>query len=198
VRVTLVIGNNNPKGYAAVRSLLAGVGRPIATPQGTLFGFRNREVVSLPPPFGRRGVFTFDSPEYDLFPSLLGARAVTVHVGFELRLATYSVALLARLGSGYGPMVTRLLGLPGHALSWLGCSGGAVMSELFFRGGLARRAALVARRDGQRMAALPCALAARALRETDGQIRGAVTAYEFLGARPLLEELVRAGFELYT
>jgi hypothetical protein len=198
VRVTLFIGNNNPKGYAAVHSLVAGLGRPIATPQGTLFGFRNREVVSLPPPFGRRGVFTFDSPEYDLFASLLGARAVTVHVGFELRLATYTMALLARLGSSYGPVMIRLLELPGRALGWLGCSGGAVMSELIYGDGSVRWASLVARRDGQRMAALPCALVARTLSEGDGQIGGAVTAYEFLGARALLEKLVAAGFELHT
>jgi hypothetical protein len=197
VRVTLVIGNKNPKGDAAVRSLLAGLGRPIAAPQGALFGFRSREVVPLPPPFGRRGVFTFDSPEYDLFPPLLGASAVTVHVGFELRLTTYFVAFLARLGSGYGGTMARLMKWPQRTVSWLGCSGGAVMSELFFHDGSARRAAVVARSDGQRMAAMPCALAARALADLHGQIRGSVTAYEFLGAGPLLEELARAGFELY-
>jgi hypothetical protein len=198
VRVTLFIGNKNPKGHAAVRSLLAIVGRPIAAPQGALFGFRNRAVVALPPPFGRRGVFTFESPEYDLFTSLLGARAVAVHVGFELRLATYTIALLARLGSGYGPVVARLLELPGRALGWLGCSGGAVMSELFFSDGSVRRAALVGRRDGQRMAALPCALVSHALSRGEVSVRGAVTAYEFLGARFLLEKLVEAGFELHT
>ena len=72
VRVTLFIGNNNPKGQAAVWSLVEGLGETIAAPQGTLYGFCDREVVQLPAPFGRRGVFNFESPEYDLFPSLLG------------------------------------------------------------------------------------------------------------------------------
>jgi len=198
VRVTLLVGNNNPKGQSAVRSLLAGLGTPIAAPQGKLFGFRDRELVPLPPPFGRRAVFNFDSPEYDLFPSLLGARAVSVKVGLELQPATYTFALLARLGSGYRSVTARLLELPGRALGWLGCSGGAVMSELFLSDGSVRRAALVGHHDGQRMAALPCALAARALSESDVPIRGAITAYEFLGARPLLEKLVEAGFELHT
>src|SRR5439155_1483536 len=67
VRVTLFIGNQNPKGEAAVRSLLAGLGRPIRTAEGTVRGFRDREVVALPAPFGRRGVFNFEAPEYDLF-----------------------------------------------------------------------------------------------------------------------------------
>jgi hypothetical protein len=197
VRVTLAIGNNNPKGQAAVHSLLAGVGRPIAAPQGTLFGFRHREVVTLPAPFGRRGVFTFESPEYDLFASLLGAHAVSVHVAFELRVVQYAIALLAWLGSGYGRLTARALDLPGRALGWLGCSGGAVMSELFFSDGSVRWAALVARRDGQRMAALPCALVARGLSVGDTYIQGAVTAYEFLGAATLLGKLVEEGFELH-
>src|SRR5437764_796194 len=68
VRVTLLIGNNNPKGRAAIRSLVLGLGKPVQAPQGMLRGFRGREVVPLPEPFGRRAVFNFDSPEYDLFP----------------------------------------------------------------------------------------------------------------------------------
>lgn len=195
-RVTLFIGNHNPKGEAAVRSLLAGLGRPIPAPQGMLRGFRDREVVPLPEPFGRRGVFNFDAPEYDLFPSLLGVRSVSVKVGFELRLATYSFALLARLGTGYGAWTAHLLQLPGRLLSRFGCSGGAVLTELFLAGGEVRRAALLARTDGQRMAAMPCALVAHALSENRIASAGAWTAYEFLGATPLLEALVAAGFEL--
>jgi hypothetical protein len=195
-RVTLFIGNNNPKGSAAVGSLLAGLGRPIAAPQGQLRGFRDREVVQLPLPFGRRGVFNFDSPDYDLLPELLGAPRFAVKVGFELRLATYLFALLALLGSGYGRLTATLLELPGRAFRWLGCSGGAVMAELFCVDGTVRRAALSGHRDAQRMAALPCALVARHLAETHALKPGAATAYEFLGARPLLNALVEAGFEL--
>jgi hypothetical protein len=198
VRVTLFIGNKNPKGLAAIASLLTGLGMPISAPQGTLLGFHDREVVALPRPFGRRGVFNFNSPEYDLFPTLLGAHAVTVKVGFELRLATHGLALLARLGPGLGARMAPILELAGRASSWLGCSGGAVMSELFLTDGSVQRAALIAHRDGQRMAALPCALVARALHDGAVQRAGATTAYEFLGARTLLEKLVQAGFELHA
>jgi len=195
-RVTLFIGNRNPKGQAAIRSLLSGLGRPIAAPQGTRFGFRDREVVPLPAPFGRRAVFNFDSPEYDLFPALLDTRSVVVKNGLELRSATYGFALLARLGQGYGARMARCLELPGRLLGRLGCSGGAVMTELFFRDGSVSRAALVACRDGQRMAALPCALVAQALLEGPGGKIGATTAYQFLGACLLLEKLVQFGFHL--
>ena len=196
-RVTLFIGNHNPKGDAAVHSLLAGLGRPIVAPQGLLRGFRDRAVVPLPAPFGPRAVFNFDSPEYDLFPALLGARAVVVKAGFELRLATYGFALLALLGRGYGPRLARLLAVPGRLLGGRGCSGAAIMTELFLADGTVRRATLLAREDGQRMAALPCALVAQTLSAKAGGACGARTAYEFLGAPPLLEQLVAAGFELH-
>ena len=195
-RVTLFIGNNNPKGHAAVRSMLAGVGRPIAAPQGTVRGFRDREIVPLPAPFGRRAVFNFDSPEYDLFPALLGVRSVSVKLGFELRLATYTFAVLAALGSGYGFRTARLLDLPGRMFQRLGCSGAAIMTELFYADGSTRRATMLGRTDGQRMAALPCAVVAHALADGSATIRGAATAYECLGAERLLEQLTAAGFEL--
>src|SRR5439155_9287463 len=135
VRVTLFIGNQNPKGRSALESLVRILGQPLQTPQGPVLGFRDREVVVLPPPFGLRGVFNFDSPEYDLFPALLGARSVSVKLGFELRLTTYGFALLAVLGSGYGARTARLLALPGRLLQRLGCSGAVVMAELFLADG---------------------------------------------------------------
>jgi hypothetical protein len=195
VRVTLFIGNKNPKGLAAVGSLVAGLGRPIGTPQGTRRGFRDREVVELPPPFGRRAVFNFDSPEYDLFPDLLGAKAVSVKVGFELTPGTYLFALLARLGLSYGRRTARLIDAPCRALSWFGHSGGAVMAELFAADGSRRWAAVGGPEDGQRMAALPCALLAQSLSETK-PAPGVATAYELLGADRLLSELSLAGFSL--
>jgi hypothetical protein len=198
VRVSLLIGNRNPKGYAAVRSLLGGLGKSIPTPQGASLGFRDREVVQFPAPFGVRGVFNFDAPEYDLFPSLLETRQVSVKVGFEMQAATYTFALLARLGYAYGNRAASLLDVAGRLLDRLGCSGGAVMTELFRDDGSIQRAALVAGRDGQRMAALPCALAARDLYEGRVPKPGAATAYEFLGARQLLEKLVAAGYQLIT
>jgi hypothetical protein len=196
VRVTLFIGNRNPKGTAAVQSCVEGLGRPVSAPQGTLKGFRDREVVNLPLPFGRRSTFTFDTPEYDLFPALLDVRDVRAKLGFESRLGTWLLAGLARCGTGYGTRTTRWL----RRLAWpfqrLGCSGGAVLVEFFDADGTVRSAAVVAREHGQRMAALPCALVARKLAEQEGSTAGALTAYDLLGAEPLIRELRAAGFEV--
>ena len=190
-RVTLFIGNDNPKGPAAVGSAVAVLGRPIAAPQGMLRGFADREVVALPPPFGRRAVYNFDGAEYDLFPKLLGVSSVTVKVGFEMGLATRTFAVLGRLSTGYGTdtarVLTALCGLAGRT----GHEGGAVLVELNWTGGTVRRASLV---GDQRMAALPCALAASALASGDRGRRGAATAYELLGHRELLQAMAACGY----
>ena len=56
-------------------------------------------------------------------------------------------------------------------------------------------AAIVAPAEGQRMAALPCALAAKALLE-GMSLPGACTVYELLGAEQMLRDLVAGGFAL--
>jgi hypothetical protein len=197
-RVTLFIGNNNPKGRAAIRSLVGGLGKPIQAPQGVLRGFRGRKVVRLPQPFGRRVVFNFDSPEYDLFAPLLGVRSVAVKVGFEARLITYTFALLAALGLEYGDTTANFLERLARRSRRFGTSGAAVMTELFYANGTCRRAAACARKEGQRMAALPCALVARDLAAGVPTAGGALTAYEFLGVPALLEQLSAAGFEVIS
>jgi hypothetical protein len=174
---------------------LGGLGAPIAAPQGTLLGFHQGETVPLPSPFGRRTVFNFESPEYDLFPTLLGVRAVSVKVGFELRPATYGLAGLAPLGPQIALWLAPVLEWACDRASGIGASGGVVMTELCYPDHSIRRAALLARADGQRMAALPAARVAHALAK-GANFRGAQTAYEALGAGPLLQDLVAAGFEL--
>jgi hypothetical protein len=196
-RVTLFIGNDNPKGLAAVSSLVEGLGKPISAPQGTLRCFHDREVVPLPPPFGRRVVFNFDSPEYDLFPSELGVRNVRVKVGFELSFGSYIMHLLARFGSNYSARDAEWIVRSCQLLRGWGCSGGDVMTEFFFANGTSSRAAVLSRTEGQRMAAWPCVLVAEALAQSEARQTGACTAYEFFGAEPMLAQLATAGFELH-
>jgi len=193
-RVTLFIGNANPKGMAAVRSAAEVIGRPIAAPQGTLHGFADPETVALPPPFGRRTVLNFDGAEYDLFPPLLGVSSVAVKVGFELPAARLAFAALGALPSRHRPRATRLLIALGSPTRRLGRSGGAVLVELTWPDGTARRAALACEEKGQRMAALPCALAAAALASGNRVRPGAATAYELLGHRELLQAMAASGF----
>jgi hypothetical protein len=197
-RVTLFIGNRNPKGEAAIGAARRQLGRPFPTPQGELRGLYGREVVRLPSPFGWRAVYDWESPELDLFPPLLGARAVRVKVGFEAPLATLALAGLARLGPRLGgPLLAGLTPLA-RRLSFFGHSGGCVQVELWAPGG-GRSApaveALGGAENGQRMAALPAAFVAADLASGAIGPRGLTTAYEALGADGLLNRLAAAGYE---
>jgi hypothetical protein len=196
-RATLFIGNKNPKGLAAIRSALSVIGRPIQAPQGTLDGFRDPEVVALPKPFGPRVVLNFESPEYDLFPDLLRVRSVRVKVGFELPPVTATFALLARFGLRCSDGTARLLEYLGRWGQGWGSSGAVIRTDLGFTDGSIRHATLLAHDQGQYMAGLPAILATRALCTNSVAARGALTAYELLGADFLLEQLVAQGFKLH-
>ncbi len=195
-RVTLFIGNRSPKGRAAIQSAVSSLGKAIAAPQGVIDGFRDGERVRLPAPFGQRRVYNFDSPDYDLLPPLLGLQSLVVKVGFESQLATRLFATLAALSSRWGSTSARVLYLLGTLTSGWGSSGGVVLVELFDGNHAVQRAALVAQHDGQRMAALPCILVAHALCQEPALGRGALTAYELLGAKAMLAPICDQGFDL--
>jgi len=198
VRITLFIGNRNPKGEASVRAARLQLGRPFTAPAGSLRGLGGREVVRLPPPFGRRAVYDWESPELDLFPPLLGAGAVRVKVGFEAPLATLALAGLARLGPRLGGALLAGLAPLARRLSFFGHSGGCVQAELWSPGsdrGVCAVEAIGGAEDGQRMAALPAAFVAAELAAGTIASRGLTTAYEALGADTLLRCLSAAGYE---
>lgn len=167
VRVTLSIGNRNPKGAAAIQSALQ-----------------------------RKSISDFESPEYDLFPEILGVDDVRVKVVFELSLVNGLFSLLTRLPCRLGRLGARTLQILSKPFQNLGSSGGSVTAELFFADGHTRKATLSAREEGQRMAVLPCVYVVQALLEGSTNRTGAATAFEILGAFPLLEKLVSDGCEL--
>jgi hypothetical protein len=195
-RVTLFIGNNNPKGLAAVCSVVANLGKAIEAPQGMIYGFRDGEWLALPAPFGNCKVYNFESPDYDLLPELLGLQSLVVKVGFELRLATKLFAILAACSSHWGSTSGHFLQKLGRLVSRWGSSGGVVMVELFDVHNVVQRAVLVAKHNGQRMAILPCVLAAHALSTESVLGRGALTPYELLGAQTMLEQIRGQGYKL--
>jgi len=193
-RLTLYIGNDNAKSAAAVRSVVSGLGQPMATPQGTRHAFRESERVLLPPPFGPRVAHLLDSPEYDLLPHALGVHDLCVLVGFENRAAGPAFALLARVGWRGGARAAAVLARAGSLIR-TGSSGGGVIADLFWPDGTMHREGLHAPEGGQRLAALPAALVAHALAGDTSRPRGVVTAYELLGAGGLISAMESAGFQ---
>lgn len=196
-RATLFIGNKNPKGFAAIDSAVESLNRPIAAPQGIVRGFRDGETIPVPKPFGPRKAYNFDSPEYDLFPELLGVTAVSVKVGFEMRLANWTFNALAHCPSGlFGARFAKLMYWLGKCSPPIGCSGGAIVTELFWSDGRVRVGSVSSPEHGQRMAVLPCVFAAFDLCSKAEVKSGAWTAYEFLGAENMLERIKPEGFEI--
>lgn len=193
-RITLFIGNDNAKGYGAIASASAQAGRIIAAPQGTLVGFRGKERVPLPAPFGERPAFDYDSAEYDLLAAA-GVAEVRVKVGFENPIANAGFAVLSRLPLRPGRRTASLLAMLGRFAPRWGSSGGAVMAELWWPDGSSARASLSGAKDGQLIAALPAVLVAQVLC-AGRAASGAMTAPELLGAETLLGGLQRAGFTL--
>jgi NAD(P)-dependent dehydrogenase (short-subunit alcohol dehydrogenase family) len=194
VRVTLFIGNRNPKGAAAVQSMAQQLGREVAAPQGRLTVFGEPERVRLPPPFGERTVRTIETPDYDLLPALVGAAEVRVKVGFELALTSRLFAVFSAFRVRPGRRSASLLAAAGGLVRAAGTSGGAVQVELSWADGRGSRAAAVSTSGGQRMAVLPCVMAADALAGGAGTAAGARWPHEVVGADNLLAALERAGF----
>jgi hypothetical protein len=195
----LFIGNDNAKGEAAIASLLRQLGRPIAAPQGSLRAAAGCARVPLPPPLGPRTACDFDGPEHDLLPELLGVGHVEVKVGFELPLVTRALGLLGRLRLPAAERTAGWLSRLGNLTRGLGSSAGAVMAELTWPDGTSRRAALVAKEEGQRLAALPCVLAVEALlRDHDREADGALLPHQVLGTGALLHLLSRDAATLHA
>lgn len=195
-RATLFIGNRNPKGVAAVRSLSRTLGRSVDAPQGRLTVFGDPERVRLPPPFGERVVRTIDTPDYDLLPRLLGTADVRIKVGFELALTNHLFAVLASLGVRPGRAAAAVLARMGRIVPASGTSGGVVQCELSWTDGRTSRAAAVSTSGGQRMAVVPCVLVADALAGGNSAAVGARWPHEVVGAEALLAGVQRAGFAI--
>lgn len=195
-RVTLFIGSANPKGKASVRAMVERLGRPVRTAEGDRPGFGDPQTVPLPPPFGPRTAYTFDGPEHDLFPALLGVAAVDVRVGFELPLASAGFAVLARMGARWGRRTAALLSQAAALAPRVGATGGAVLVELTWSDGRRAARALVAGEEGQRMAALPCALVADALASGGSTVTGVQPPTAIIGPAALLSSLQEAGLRV--
>jgi hypothetical protein len=195
-RVTLFIGNDNPKGAAAIRSAVSVIGTRIPAPQGELRGFGGAEIVTLPSPFGTRRVHDFNSPEYDLFGALLGVRSVRVKVGFELASANLAFAFLSLFGARFGDRTARVLYWIGGISRGKGYSGGVVQVDLFDARGACRTASASCASGAQPMAALPATLITAGLLEGTVRASGVKAPYEAMAPEHLLGELERAGFTI--
>jgi saccharopine dehydrogenase-like protein len=190
-RVALFIGAANPKGEASVRALVDRLHRTDGVP-----GFGDPRAVGFPEPFGTRDAYTFDAPEHDLFPDLLGVASVDVRVAFELPGANRLFALLARARGGWGRHSATVLARLAALVPRVGATGGAVRVELEWPDGTCRARALLAAEEAQRIAALPCVAVAHALAAGSGCPGGVRSPTDVVAPAAMLDELVAGGLRL--
>ncbi len=201
-------GNQNPRGVSTIATVLGYVGRPISTTvDGQIMaraGWFDGEEIALPPPVGRRRVYTVDAPDLALFPAHFGAQTVTFKAGLELNVMNYGLALLARLRRrGWLRGLTNQAGLFTR-LSWLlfpfGSPHGAIAVRIEGEKEgrpVRRRLAIVAEADGPLVAAAPAVLLAQRLLTGHLPERGAFPCLELVDFAELMDFLSRRGFKAF-
>ncbi|HCU25028.1 MAG TPA: hypothetical protein DF383_08425 [Deltaproteobacteria bacterium] len=181
IDIGLFIGNKNQKGRGAVFSALRNLHRPVHF-------IRNGKRQAIPPwsypvaysypaPIGPLCSYSFASPDSLLFPRYYRFDNLSVRVGFEWAPVRWSFSLFKKLiERGRGSWVEKAVDLlfPFFSLSHrigseLGCV--SVTMTGLKQGKFRRiRASLLGDKPGQRMASLPCVIAAEALAR--GEIHG--------------------------
>ncbi|PYV37743.1 MAG: hypothetical protein DMG09_13930 [Acidobacteria bacterium] len=195
IRLILFIGNHNKKGAGAIEAVFKISGRKIPTPQRTLIGLRKEARVELPAPFGKKSALIFESADYDLLPEIIGTKSIVVDVSFEMEIANRIFSVFSHSPFGLVQMLKIPVLKLGALFNRWGHEGGGVRVEFFYRNGSLRRATLLASREGQRMAIVPAFAAIQKILGGSAQA-GVFTAYDFLGAAPLLESLTAKGYSL--
>jgi hypothetical protein len=178
-RLTLFIGNRNPKGSAAIGSAMAG---GVSTP------------FSVDLPVGRRSAYRFASADATLLAQELGLEA-EFRVAFEWRLAALLLALLAPAGARLAPAwkhrLARLLAIAAGPFNRFGTDAGCLQAEVWPAQGPGLRAALTGL--GQRMAILPCVFALESLLSGTLQARGLIHPETWLTSEQWVERLEARG-----
>ncbi|MDA0660281.1 MAG: saccharopine dehydrogenase NADP-binding domain-containing protein [Planctomycetota bacterium] len=192
IRVTLFIGSDNPKGYAAVKSAAGQLGTRFETPQGNLRAFRDPESIDLPSALGRPIGLNFNSPEYDIFPQRFRASSVTVKVAFESRLVSALFLATSRIAPTLGRSILPWTARLASSFRLFGTRAGAVKAAITDIDGNSAWTTVWSAEHGQRLAIMPCVYAVEHL--LDNRHSGATTAYDLCGSDSLISRLAQDGY----
>jgi hypothetical protein len=177
VRVTLFIGNRNPKGAGAISSFL-------------LSSIRDDDPVPVSLPIGRRFAYRFHSPDEVLLARDFGLEG-EFRVAFEWRITDQAVALArlltARIGALGETRVARWLSLLAAPFGLFGSDMGCLKAELLPPSGNGPFCAFIVR--GQRLAIVPCVIALESLRTGELQQRGVLNSSAWLEPEEWIERL---------
>lgn len=183
-RVTLFIGNRNPKGAGAISSALtSGIGKPIS--------------VNLP--VGNYPASIFSSPDQHLLQKELGLEC-EFRVAFEWGPARWVMERLTplstRLGCNSRGTLAHFFQIVAKPFSRFGTQTGCIQAELFTDQLTPQWAAFISR--GQRIAILPCFMALQALFEGSLMVRGCVHPATWQSPQRWIHELDDLGVTFCT
>ena len=181
VDVAVYIGSHRARGVGALTAALRCAGKALAR---GVYGWSGRQRAMFPPPIGKRKVYNFDAPDYDLFPGLfhMPQDRTRVRMGFELDIVNRTLAilgLLRRMGWRWryrGPLISILLALSAP-LRAVGEDDGGVLATVRGIGSRSGRHAVIragtqsiVAPDARLLTTAPCAVAVA--RYLDGQMAG--------------------------
>jgi len=200
IDIQIAPGNRAPREAGTVDSLLTAVGRPFQVRANgswrTVRGWSEPRRFAFPPPIGSRTGYLVDVPDHELFPGLFGASRVEFRVGAELTLLNHGLSALAGLTrrgmirdwTRWTPLFRATMATVG----WMGHEWGAVGVEVLGSTGggrLARRATVLAERQGHRIPVMPAAVMTVEL--LSGRVRGGLVPVDGWLELPRLEEECR-------
>jgi len=182
-RITLLIGNRNARGAAAIASAMSS-------------RFRRPTRVDLP--VGRRMAYLGRSPDTELLRRHLGLDAefrVVLEWGPAGLFISSIGPLWSLLGARARSRVTEFLSSISRPFGRFGSEGGCLQVELWDGGQRVRVAAVS---GDQRMGILPCAMALKRLLEGDLPQRGVVHPVEWLSSETGIAALTKRGVRILT
>jgi saccharopine dehydrogenase-like NADP-dependent oxidoreductase len=209
VRTFVAPGTRGSRGRATVRALLSGAGRPLRLWRdgraATARGWSEPEWIDFPPPIGRRLQYlALETADQDLLPRYFGVGRVEFKAGSEFVWLNRGLAAAARLRARTGfPALERWSDALRRGLRVLGRFGtdrGGVLVEISGtkNGAPAEvQIAVVAERHGERIPAVPAAIAVEALLRGEVSARGVVPLHTWIAPVRLFEELSKRGLKLW-
>lgn len=210
IRTFVAPGTRGSRGAATIRSLLSGAGRPLRVLRDgreiMTRGWSEPEWMEFPPPIGwRLQYLAIETADRDVLSCELAARSAEFKAGSEFAWLNRSLAVVAQLRACTGhpsmehwadPM-RKCLKLLGH----FGTSAGGVLVEvtgLQKTVNVKQQIAVVTEHNGERIPALPAAIATAALLRGELIDRGATPLSSCLTTERLFNEFTKRGLRFWT
>ena len=207
IDIGLFIGNNNQKGRGAVFSALDNLNQEVTVyKQGLkhkIPGWSHKQAFAFPEPIGKVPGYSFSSADPMLFAKHFQFNSLNVKVAFEWAIARWSFSWFKFLaGLGLHKFVKAMVSVmfPLFALAHnIGSERGAVTVTIKGENQKITKAfsvSIYADKKSQRMASLPCVIAAEAIAKNECSKTGLLALHEWMEPKTFFAKLEEKGMQL--